>query len=368
LRRIGKEFLNVSKGDIGVDMRDTPLRSALGIMATGKVKGFGPAAHGKIVAHFSTFGELLDANEASLICCTNITQRNAIMQNGKELLTSAVAEAEAEIARSAEYGANPLTIYDAAYPERLRSQPNHPSLLFCAGDPVRLEKTVAVIGTRNVTNFNAVVTERLVAAFAEQGWGVVTGMEPGLQSRAHLEALKHGVVNGVVLGSGIDRYPYAAEELLIRIGDSGGVVLTEHPAGRQSDLGSQTRRYRLATALSVATLMLPCEQDNIETHAVKYAMLQDKPVIAPAIPEKFKDEPSNKTLMNLTRLTPSQYATLCGWKEEYMEAAAACERPTAAEPISGREDYDFLFAKLEMAMTGKMPVQTLAMDIAATFP
>ncbi len=351
-----------------MDMRDVPLKSAAGIMAIGKVKGFGPAAHGKIAGHFSTFGALLDANEAALICCTNITQRNALMRDGQSLLSTALAEANAEIAKAAEFGAEPLTIFDEAYPDRLRAQPNHPSIFFCAGDISVLDKTVAVVGTRNTTNFNAVVTDRLIGAFAEQGWGVITGMEPGLQARAHAEALRHKVGNGAVLGSGIDRYHRDAENLLVQIGQSGGVVLTEQAPGKPSDFGTLTRRYRLVTALSAATLVLPCEQESIETHAIKYAILQDKPILAPAIPERFADEPANKALMNLTRLTPVQYATLCSWKEEYLEAAAVCERPTAAEPISGKSDYDFLFAKLDMALTGRMPVQTVALDISATFP
>jgi DNA processing protein len=349
-------------------MRDTPLKSALGIMAIAKVKGFGPAAHGKIVSHFRSFGDLLDANEAALMCCTNITQRNALMQNGVSLLAAAHAEASNELETAAEFGAEPITIYDDYYPARLRAQPNNPSIFFCAGDISVLDKTIAVVGTRNRTKFNSVVTERLIGAFAEQGWGVITGMEPGLQALAHIEALRHGVANGAVLGSGIDRYNRDAESLLIEIGETNGVVLTEQAPGKPSDFGSLTRRYRLVTALSAATLILPCEQESIETHAVKYAILQDKPILAPAIPEAYGDEPANKALLNLTRLTPLQYATLCGWKEEYLEAAEVCDRPTAAEPISGKSDYDFLFAKMEMALTGRMPVQMLVGDISATFP
>lgn len=352
-----------------MDMRDTPLKSAHGIMTlgSGKIKGFGPAAHAKIASHFSTFGELLDANEAALIGCTNISQRNTLMQSGQTALSHAFRAASAEIASAAEMGAEPITIYDNRYPVRLKEQPNRPAMFFCAGDISLLERTVAVVGTRSTTDFNQKLTTRLVGAFVEQGWGIVTGMEPGLQAGAHHIALKAGVANGAVLGCGLDQYDAKAESLLVRIGEH-GVVLSEQPMGKMSDFGTQTRRYRLVTALSAATLILPCEQDSIEMHAVKYSLLQDRPVIAPAIPPGYAEEPANKALINLTRLSPVQYATLCDWKDEYLAAANECERPTAAEPISSRDDYPFLFSKLEAALSGRMPVQVFEHDIAATFP
>lgn len=351
-----------------MEMRDTPLKSALGIMAIGKLKGFGPSAHGKIASHFATFGDLLDSNEAGLIACTNVSQRNTLMGQGKALLTAAIDESKATLAKTAEFGTEPVTIYDDHYPQRLRNVPNHPVMFYCAGELSVLERTIAVIGGTQKTEFSGKLTERLVGAFVEQKWGIITGLEAGLQAQSHHVALDGGVVGGVVLGSGIDKYNWRAEELLIKVSNEGGVVLTEQPLGQQAEWGTQTRRYRLITALSAATLFLPCEQESPEMHALKYALSQGKQVMAPAIPASFADESANKALINLTRMSPEQYATLCGWKEEYLEAAQQCQRATAAHPIRNRDDYPDIFEMLELELVRNNFGESVGVDIEATFP
>lgn len=96
----------------------------------------------------------------------------------------------------------------------------------------------------------------LAAGLARQGLVVVSGMDSGIDTAAHLGALEAGGRTLAVLGCGPDVvYPKANAQLHARLRQQGAVV-AEYPLGHPPDAGTFPRRNRLISGLSLGTVVV----------------------------------------------------------------------------------------------------------------
>lgn len=116
--------------------------------------------------------------------------------------------------------------FDDGYPPLLRQIYDPPLLLFCRGDAALLHgDCLAVVGARNATDYGVTVAREFAARLAEAGLVVVSGMAKGIDSAAHLGALKAGGKTLAVLGAGVDViYPREAGFLYRRLCAEGCVA------------------------------------------------------------------------------------------------------------------------------------------------
>ncbi|TLX16741.1 DNA-processing protein DprA [Rhizobium sp. MHM7A] len=349
-------------------MQDIKLKSAAGALIIGKLEGFGPSAFAKLAARFETIGALLNAREADLTGVVNITQRNSLMISGHKDLMRAHMEVTADFDRVIDMGAQPISIFDDLYPRRLKLIPNAPTVIYAAGDLSPLERAVGCVGTRQPTRFGQVVAANMTKMLAENGFTIVSGLASGIDSIAHREALAANAPTLAVLGCGLDKINYGAYELYGMIGDSeGGMVLTEQPLGQEADRNTLSRRNRIITGLSVGTFVFQLERDSGTMHTVKYAFRQGKPMFVPVIPERFREEPENNTAIDMANMKPSDFARMCDWKKEYLDAANESSLPSVADSISGKDDYPRLIERLNALIQEGKPEENLEIEQVATF-
>ncbi len=350
-------------------MLDIKIKSSEGIMMLGKLSGFGPAAHGKIAENFVTIGALIDASEAELTGVMKLNQRNYFMQYGREALQASYQLVERELAALADMGAAAISIYDEAYPQRLKNIPSPPSVIFAAGDLTLLDRSVSCVGTRTPDLFGETVAARMTTFLAENKFAIVSGMAFGIDALSHRIALSNKVPTAAVLGCGLDAFNDGAYNLIKAIGESkGGMVITEQPLGKVADFGSLTRRNRLITALSLATFVYQCEQDSGTMHSVKYAVLQGRPLFVPVIPEKYRADPMNQAVINMATMPAVDFARMCDWRSEYLAAAAEIGTRPIADGVSGMDDYTRILEILKKALINSPREIRVENDIAATFP
>src|SRR6185295_7705921 len=92
-------------------------------------------------------------------------------------------------------------------------------------------KTIAIVGTRDLTSYGERVTRSLANAFARNDVVVVSGMARGIDSVAHVAALDTGGTTVAVLGTGVDvAYPAGNRPLHRRI-QQHGAIISESPPG-----------------------------------------------------------------------------------------------------------------------------------------
>jgi len=117
-------------------------------------------------------------------------------------------------------------------------------------------QSLAIVGTRNPTNYGARIAGDFAAGFVDREWGIVSGGAYGIDSFAHKGALMAEGITVAVIASGIDiNYPVGNTRLFAEICES-GAVLTEVMPGHPPIPARFLTRNRLIAALSVATLVV----------------------------------------------------------------------------------------------------------------
>lgn len=138
--------------------------------------------------------------------------------------------------------------------------PKPPMHLYVRGAlPPRGTKCLAVVGSRNYTNYGRQVVEHLVSGLRGYPISIVSGLALGIDTLAHESALGAGLHTISVPGSGIDDsviYPSRNKRLARRILESGGVLLSEFPPTFQATQWSFPQRNRIMAGLSEATLLI----------------------------------------------------------------------------------------------------------------
>lgn len=129
-----------------------------------------------------------------------------------------------------------------------------PAGLWCLGDRTLLHEcshnAVAIVGTRDTSEYGERTAARLAAAAARQGVVVVSGMARGVDAAAHRAAMEAGGRTIAVLGTGVD-VPYpASHRALHRLVQDSGAVLSEMEPGRTAFPGCFPRRNRLVVGLA----------------------------------------------------------------------------------------------------------------------
>lgn len=150
---------------------------------------------------------------------------------------------------------------DADYPRLLLEIPDPPPLLYYRGEVQRSENRgetpcVAIVGTRDPSDYGRRWTQKISAALAREGFTVVSGLAAGVDTEAHLTCLRTGGRTIAVLGTGVDLvYPWSNRALAREIADR-GLMLSEYPAGTQPDRVHFPRRNRIIAGLCRAVLVL----------------------------------------------------------------------------------------------------------------
>jgi len=146
---------------------------------------------------------------------------------------------------------------DPEYPERLLHLPNPPRRLYLRGDRSLLrESMVAIIGSRDCTEYGAGVAERLAAELSRAGVVILSGLARGIDGYAHRGAMLVAGRTVAVLGAGIDVVYPKRNRLLHDDIAARGLLLTEYPPGSPAFNFHFPERNRLIAALAEVLVMV----------------------------------------------------------------------------------------------------------------
>lgn len=204
----------------------------------------------------------------SLACASAIKATSTV--RGERILDAVTA-----------HGGRCLVPADPEYPVLLREIPEPPAVLFVLGRLDLLERpAVAVVGSRDHSAYGADACREVVAAAAEAGLTVVSGMARGLDAVAHLTALDLGALTLGVLGNGFGIvYPAANRRLYERMRNE-GLLLTEFSPGERPGAGSFQRRNRLISGLAKVTVVVEAAAGSGTLITVEAALAQGREVMA----------------------------------------------------------------------------------------
>lgn len=174
-----------------------------------------------------------------------------------------------------------LCIDDDEYPKCLQSIQNPPVFLFVRGKLPPLHKSLGVVGTRAITDYGRLTTEKFVNGLVRNNFVIVSGLALGVDSCAHETTIKNNGITVAVLGSGVDHiYPSSNQSLAFRILKKGGAILSEYPLGTPALQHHFPMRNRIISGLSRGVLIV---EGGIKSGALitaRYALEQGREVFA----------------------------------------------------------------------------------------
>lgn len=184
-----------------------------------------------------------------------------------------------------------ITQQDSNYPSSLRKIPDPPIALYLredrGGAQINFEEDIlfGIVGTRKPTAYGEQITRKFAEELAACGFIIVSGMALGVDSMAHLGAVKQAYPTIAVLGCGVDLiYPPSNKKLYEEIIEKGGIVLSEFPPGMTVLPGLFIARNRLISGLSRGVLVIEGLKESGGLITARYAGQQGKEVFAPPAP------------------------------------------------------------------------------------
>ncbi len=257
-------------------------------MAIMEMAGVGPKTFQHLLLAIGPPENLIKASRADFEEIPRIGEKGA--DRMFEALES-IAEFESRLNGFEGHGINVASYFDDDYPEMLRKIDDPPPILYMKGNKKALEfEYVAMVGTTRASETGIRLAVDLAKEFVQRGLGIVSGLAIGIDSAAHLGALKENGKTIAILGCGhFNIYPKENLPLAENIARD-GLVISEQDPFKKVRSPSLILRNRLISALSkgVVVVQVGVERKG-ELRTVNYANKQAKPVFF-ADPEKILND------------------------------------------------------------------------------
>jgi DNA processing protein len=173
-----------------------------------------------------------------------------------------------------------VTMSDTDYPPLLLQIPDPPPFLYVFGRLNGSFKNIAVVGSRNATEYGISTTRRLCRDLALLKMMIVSGMAIGIDSAAHQGALMGKGNTIAVLGSGLEIvYPAENRKLFHRIAEHGAVI-SEFPLLTEPEPHNFPIRNRIISGISLGTVVVEATKRSGSLITARLAAEQNREVFA----------------------------------------------------------------------------------------
>lgn len=151
---------------------------------------------------------------------------------------------------------------DEDYPLRLLNCSDSPYYFYYKGAKnFNTKKAVAIVGTRNASNYGKDVVKKIVGELASHNVCVISGLARGIDTCAHEEALNNNLRTVAVLGCGLRTiYPEENSNLAKRILENEGTIISEYPFDTIPDRINFPKRNRIIAGMSDAVIVAESQE------------------------------------------------------------------------------------------------------------
>jgi DNA processing protein len=289
----------------------------LAALRLARSENVGPVTFRELLKHYGTA-------EAALAAVPELSRRGGYR---RPIRLCPAEDAEAELQRARDHGAQPLFVGEAQYSTPLAALEAPPPMLYVKGDIGLLQRpTIAIVGARQCSAAGAKLARQFASEIGRAGFVIASGLARGIDAMAHQAAVDTGTI--AVLAGGIDNiYPPEHSELQRIIGERGCLV-SEMPVGFTPRGQDFPRRNRIVSGLSLGVLIVEAARRSGSLVTARLAAEQGREVFAiPGHPLDPRAEGTNKLLKSgatlvtepedvLTALTPLTRAPARQLREE----------------------------------------------------
>jgi DNA processing protein len=237
----------------------------------------GPKTFQQLLLAFGSPENVYKATKEELLSLSRMTPKKVDeILNSRNFLT----EIEEHILYLEELGIGISTLLDNDYPQSLKEIDDPPPLLYFKGEfPIPNDLFVAVVGTHDASTEGIEKAVRIGMVLAKRKVVVVSGLARGIDSSAHVGAIKEGGKTYAVLGTGLNHiYPSENVSLAEQISKSGALI-TEYSLNVPVNIGQLMARNRIVVGLSQAVIIVEMNEESPGTmDAMNIAIKQGKPL------------------------------------------------------------------------------------------
>ncbi|RSK49955.1 DNA-processing protein DprA [Hymenobacter rigui] len=234
------------------DLNDTLLHE----VALTLFPGVGPQLTRQLMSYGGSARNVLHLPPGKLLKIPGVGPATSKILTGPER-TAALKQAEDSVRKAEKEGVQLLFYTSKQFPARLKQIPDAPALLYYQGTAdLNHPKTLALVGTRQATDYGREQTERLIKGIASHRPLIVSGLAYGIDIAAHRAALQESLETVGVMATGLDViYPHAHRKTAEKMLSQGG-LLTEFPFGTPPDKYNFPARNRIIAGLSDGTVVV----------------------------------------------------------------------------------------------------------------
>jgi len=242
--------------------------------------GIGPQLTRQLMSYGGSAKAVLTLPPGKLRRIPGVGNATVNILTGKDRET-AFRKAEADLKRAEKEGIEILFYTSKRFPSRLKLIPDAPAILYYHGTAdLNAPKTVALVGTRQATDYGREQTERIVKGLVPHRPLVVSGLAYGIDIAAHRAALQEGLETVGVMATGLDIiYPAAHRKTAEKMREQGG-LLTEFAFGTPPDRYNFPARNRIIAGLSDGTVVVEAAIKGGALITAELALSYDRDVLA----------------------------------------------------------------------------------------
>ena len=165
-----------------------------------------------------------------------------------------------------------ISFLNKNFPEELKSIPDAPIALFYKGEIDNDSPKISIVGTRRCSSYGKKVAEEIAELLSNNGVIVVSGLAYGIDSSAHIGALKGYGKTYAVLGGGLNKvYPKSNINLSKKIEERGAVISEYFPDDEPRDF-QFPERNRIIAGLSKAAVLVEAPEKSGALITVDFAI------------------------------------------------------------------------------------------------
>ncbi len=294
-------------------------------LALTQIKGLGNINGKNLIAYVGDISEIFTQNKQLLQKIPGVghTLCNNIIEEKQRVLDKAKRELEF----IEKHQIQAIFFTDKDYPIQLKEYYDAPLMLYYKGNVgLNFKKSIAVIGTRNATEYGKRMCAQIIKDLAENqpDLCIVSGLAYGIDICAHKDAIQNHLPTIGVLGHGLDRlYPAFHKNIAKTMLQNGG-LLTEYMSETNADKPNFVKRNRIVAGITNATLVIESAIKGGAMITVEYANSYNKDVFA--IPGRSNDEWSQgcNKLIKINKASLVEKAEdieyMMGWTKEQQKS------------------------------------------------
>ena len=217
------------------------------------LSGIGSKRARIIISYFQDLEEFFTQKKLDINKLPGVTENMISVKQRR----AALEKADQIVESVEKLGGDILFFTDSKYPKKLKQCEDAPLVLYAKGNiNWQGKRTVAIVGTRRMTDYGKGLVEELVDGLASMDVIIVSGMAYGVDICSHKQAIKNQMETWGVLGHGLDKmYPHLHRKVAEKMLESGGVI-TEFIPGTAIDPGNFPMRNRIVAGLCDATVVI----------------------------------------------------------------------------------------------------------------